>query len=244
MTLSPTLSVPDADWEEVRLRLAEFWVAREAPHVMVQGQTRSGKSYLTRHGLLPLCRNDRVLIVDVKGDDRTLLGCGKPVRHIPSKLHSLRRLMRDDKPDDNWFRLVTFDDWDAAREQVHDAFERIYREGDWVLVIDELRSITDTQPPGLRLRPDWERFILRGGSRGVATVNLSQEPRWCPGSFYTQGSFYFFSKIEDERAQKRLAEIGSSRALIPYVQGIPRRRWLYMDNMEDERFWRRTQVNG
>lgn len=239
------LAIPDMGWEAIRSRLAKYWVAREAPHISIMGQTRSGKSYLTRHGIMPLCKWDRVLFVDVKGDDRTLQGLGKPVRSIPSKiLQSAKRLVRDDEPGGNWFRLVTYDDWDRAREQLNEAYSRIYSEGDWVIVHDELRAITDARPPGLRLASHWERFILRGGSKGIATVNLSQEPRWCPGSFYSQGSFYFFSRIEDERAQKRLSEVGSSKQLESYVKSIPRRWWLYMDNMDDERFWARTTVTA
>lgn len=207
-------------------------------------QTRAGKTYLVRHGILPLCKWDRVCIVDVKGDDRTMAGLAKPVRRLPGKMSSVRQMLRDERPGDNWYRLVTYDDVGAAREQVHEAFERIYSEGDWVVVIDELRAVTDTQPPGMHLRPDWERFILRGGSRGVATVNLSQEPRWCPGSFYTQSNFYFFSRIEDEAAHKRISEVGSAKALIPHLQTVQRRHWIYMDNMEDsgDRFWAKTTV--
>lgn len=240
-----TLSIPDADWSVVRGRLNQYWEAKNAPHISVMAQTRAGKSYLVRHGIAPLCKWDRVLIIDVKGGrDSTLAGFGKPVRHIPSKFHSAKQLLRDKQPMENWFRLVTYDNINDARSQVHEAFERIYAEGDWVLIIDELRAVTDPQPPGLRLRADWERFILRGGSQGIATVNLSQEPRWCPGSFYTQSNFYFFSRIEDEASHKRVAEVGSAKALIPHLQNVRRRHWIYMDNMEDsgDRFWCKTIV--
>jgi hypothetical protein len=211
-------------------------------------QTRAGKSFLVRHGLLPLCKWDRVLIIDVKGNDRTLNGLGKPVREIPGRLHSMKQLLRDKKPEDNWFRLITYKgpkNVEQARDQVSEAFERVMREGDWVVIIDELRAITDPQSPGLHLKPYYEEFILRGGSNGVATVSCSQEPRWCPGSFYTQSNFFFFSRIEDDAAQKRLSEVGSAKALMPHITSIARRWWLYMDNMNDtgERFWAKTTVN-
>ena len=238
------LTIPDLHWYAVRNRINMYWEAREAPHISIMGQTRSGKSYLVRHGILPLCRWDRVLIIDVKGDDKTLTGLGHPVRKLPGFTHGMKRLIREDRPGDNWFRLITHDDFAAAREQVGEAFERVYHEGDWVVVIDELRAITDPRAPGLALKDHWERFILRGGSRGIATVNLSQEPRWCPGSFYTQSNFYLFSRLEDEAAHKRLSEIGSAKGLLPHITTIPRRWWLYMDNMDDsgDRFWARTTV--
>ena len=115
-------------------------------------------------------------------------------------------------------------------------------EGDWVVVVDELRYVTDTKAPGLNLSPQWEAIVLRGGSRGVGLVNLTQEPRWVRGSFYTQGSYYWISRVEDEAAQKRIAEIGSSRALLDHLTNIPRRTWIYTDSLEDERFWAYTRV--
>lgn len=242
-----TLTIPDMEWRLIQARVNEFWEAREAPHISIMAQTRAGKSYLTRHGLLPLCRWDRVLFVDVKGNDKTLNGLGRPVRKIPNRLHSIRQLIHGESPEDNWFRLIVFDDPkrpDIARDQVETAFQRVKDDGDWVVVLDELRAITDPQAPGLHLKNWYEYFILRGGSNGIATISCSQEPRWCPGSFYTQSNFYFFSRIEDEATHKRLAEVGSTKAVLPHIQSIKRRHWLYMDNMEDtgDRFWAKTMV--
>lgn len=247
MATIPVLDIPQMSWDVVKSRVNQYWQAREAPHISIMAQTRAGKSYLVRHGLLPLCRHDRVLFVDVKGNDRTINGLGRPVRRIPTKLHRVRQLWRGEQPEDNWFRLVVFDDPrrpDIARNQVEDAFMRVRDDGDWVVVLDELRAITDPQAPGLHLKNWYEYFVLRGGSNGIATISCSQEPRWCPGSFYTQSNFYFFSRLEDEATHKRLAEVGSTKAILPHIQTIPRRHFLYMDNMDDdgERFWAKTKV--
>lgn len=220
-----------------------MWVIRDAPHHSIMGQTRSGKSYLTRYGILDVCQWDRVLFIDGKGDDRTIMGLGRVVNRFPSKMtRNARALMRDNAPRENWFRLVTSRDRMTARDQVGEALERVMDEGDWVVVIDELRYVTDSKDPGLNLSPQWEAIILRGGGRGVGAVNLTQEPRWVRGSFYTQGSFYWFSRVEDEAAQKRIGEIGSSRSLLDMLANIPRRVWIYMDNLEDERYWAFTRV--
>lgn len=240
----PTLTIPTVEWSVIRGRLQEFWDAREAPHISILAQTRAGKSFLVRHGIFPLCRWDRALIIDVKGDDPTLAGWGKPVREIPGRMHSMKRLIREDRPEDNWFRLIVHDDWVTARDQVGEALSRVYDEGDWVVYTDELRAIVEPSEPGLRLRGLWERMVLRGGSRGIASVNASQEPKWCPSSFYTQSNFYAFSRIEDDLAHKRLAEIGSAKQIIPHVKVIPRRRWLWMDNVDvsGDRYWANTKV--
>ena len=246
--LTDSLPILDMPWPDIRARVNEFWVAREAPHISIMAQTRAGKSYLVTRGLLPLCQNDRVLIIDSKGNDPTLAGFGKPVREIPNKVRtSWKSAWAKPEPRNHWFRLVMYkgpQNAAHARDQVRRAFDRIFSEGDWVVFIDELRTITDPQYPGLHLKPYYEEMILRGGSNGIASGSLSQEPRWCPGCFYTQSNFYFFSRIEDDASQKRLAEVGSSKQLGPELKRIPRHNWLYMDNMDDtgDRFWARTKV--
>lgn len=240
-----TLDVPDIRWSMIRSRLANLWTIEDAPHMSIMTQTRGGKSFLVRHGILDVCRWDRVLIIDCKGDDKTLLGMGRVVNRFPGRfMRSAQQLMTDNKPRENWYRLVTSRDWALAREQVGEALERVMDEGDWVVVIDELRAVVDARLPGLNLRPQWEAIILRGGGRGVGCISLTQEPRWVPGSFYTQSSFYWLGRIEDEAAQKRIAEIGSSRGLMEHLPNIPRRKFVYMDNLEDDRFWAMTHVPG
>lgn len=237
------LYVPELSWSVIRSRITRLWNVRDAPHHSIIGQTRSGKSYLTTHGILPTRAWDRVLLIDCKGDDPSLNGFGRPVTRWPSRLtRSRRQLMRDNEKYGNWFRLITSDDWDVARDQVEEVFDRAKDEGDWIIVVDELRYVIDPRAPGLNLAAKWEQIVLRGGSRGVGLVNLTQEPRWIRGSFYTQSSFYWFSRVEDEAAQKRIAEVGSSRSLLPFLTKIPRRKFLYMDNLEDERFWALTGI--
>lgn len=239
------LVIPDVPWPVIQSRLQQLWTVRDAPHHSVIAQTRAGKSYLTRHGILSTCKWDKVLIIDGKGSDPTLDGFGRVIKRFPTKsLRSAKQLFQDKKPRENWFRLVTSPDWDQAREQALEALERVFREGDWIVVVDELRYLVDAREPGLGLRSRWEQINLRGGSAGVGLVSLTQEPAWVPSSFYTQSSFYWFSRVQDERALKRIAEIGVSRELFPFLKRIPRRQWIYMDNLEDETFWAKTRVTG
>lgn len=221
-----------------------MWTVRDAPHHSIIAQTRAGKSYLARYGILDTCKYDRVLFIDAKGDDPTIVGLGQEVTRFPRRVKRIRRefLQDETKARQNWFRLVCSEDTDIARQQVHEALDLVYREGNWIVVIDELRYVTDKRDPGLGLESLWNRLIFRGGSRGIGVVSLTQEPRWVPGAFYTQSSFYWFSRIEDEVAMKRISEIGSSRALLPILTRIPRHHWIYTDNLENDRFWAFTKV--
>src|SRR5215469_9798686 len=227
----PIIAVPTLDWAEVIGRVNKLWQPNFAPHHSIVGQNGAGKSHLIVHGLLPLCEHDNVAIFDNKGDDPVLAASGaRAVRHLPSRL---RRTLDNDNPKDGWYRIVVADETARAQEQVGTALEQIYKEGNWIVVLDETRAISDPRSPGLGLQPLLDRMWLRGRSRGISVVASTQAPRWVPSSFYDQCQFVWCSRIRDERAHQRVMEIGSmTRQHIPIISGIRKRRWLYMDDEE------------
>ncbi len=238
------LDVPTVSWYEILRRLRRLWRVREYPHHSIIGLTGSGKSFLTRHGILDgACQWDRVLYLDGKGDDPTLRGLGNVVNRFPTKLsRGTRKLKQDDEPRGDWFRLITSRRWEVASQQVEEALTMAMDEGEWIVVVDELRYVTDRRIPGLNLGPRWEEIVLRGRSRGVGMVSLTQEPRWVPGSFYSNSQFYWFGAIEDEATHKRISEVGASRAIADFLPTIPAKHFLYTDRLEDDRFWALTKV--
>jgi hypothetical protein len=229
------VSIPTREWKEVIERVNRLWQPKFAPHHSIVGQNGAGKSHLIIHGLLPLCQHDNVAIFDNKGDDPVLAAAGgRTVRHLPSRI---RRTLDNDNPKDGWYRIVVYDETHRAQEQVGNALDRIYSEGNWIVVLDETRAISDPRSPGLGLQPLLDRMWLRGRSRGISVLASTQAPRWVPSSFYDQCQFVWTSRIRDERAHQRIMEIGSmTRAHIPVISGIRKRRWLYMDD-EDAETW-------
>jgi hypothetical protein len=219
-------TIPTLSWEQVETYVHAEWIPDQSPHHCVVAQTRAGKSHLIRHGILPLVQFDRVLVIDSKGgQDKTWAGCGKLVKSLPSAARM--RLTDDRKPMAHWYRLVVPIDRQEGRRVVHDALTRIAAMGDFVVVIDETRHITDAAEPGLGLRGPYENLVLRGGSHGVMVVSGTQAPRWVPSTFYDQAGFAWIGRVTDEQAHKRLMEIGGmTRALLPQVAGIERRKWL------------------
>lgn len=230
------VKIPTRSWQSVLQRVDKLWVPQYAPHHSLIGQNGSGKTHLIVHGLLPLCTDDRVLIIDNKGDDPTLNAAGaKRVRVLPKEI---RRLTFDDgKPKSAWYQLVVHDNTAQAQDQVGNAIRRVYNEGNWVVVLDETRAISDPKSPGLGLQPELDRLWLRGRSRNISVIASTQAPRWVPSSFYDQCQFVWCSRVRDDRAHQRIMEIGSmTRAHIPHIARIRKRRWLYMDD-EDEDTW-------
>jgi len=89
------------DWRSVHQFVNRLWDPENTPHHSIIGLTGSGKSYLAINGLLkPMCKDDRVLIIDCKRNDPLVGSVGKPVTEIPPKTWNTRKR----EPMDSWFR--------------------------------------------------------------------------------------------------------------------------------------------
>lgn len=229
-------------WPDMLDRIDNLWIPGEAPHHSIVAQTRGGKSFLVRHGIIePLCQGDKVLIIDVKGDDPTLAGFGHPVRNLPK----WNWRFWNDEPDSKWFRLIVEEDWNRARSQVAQVLAQVRKEGGWTIYLDETRALTDPRPPGIRLQPEVEQVWLRGGSRNNCLLAGTQAPKWVPNSFYTQPQFFWIGRVEDEDSHKRLREIGSvNRGLLPTISSLKKHHFMEVDNQEDERHIAVSKVDG
>jgi DNA helicase HerA-like ATPase len=223
--------IPRKPWQEVKFDIYNRWKPKDSPHHSIISLSGGGKSYLATRGLLPMRGWRRNLIIDVKGDDDTLKDIGRPVKQLPRKDPAFRK--RSD-PDSLWYRLVVSDDWAKAREQVRQALDQVYRQGNWTVYLDETRNLTDPRVPSLNLRNYVEQIWLRGRSRGVELVSMTQAPRWVPSSFYDQPSFVWIGRINDERAHQRLREIGGlRRSHLPLIASLEKREFLVVGDGGD-----------
>jgi len=223
--------IPRKPWDEVKHDIYKHWVRKDTPHHSIVSLSGGGKSYLATRGLLPMRGWQRALIIDNKGDDETLREVGREVRELPRNDPWYRS---KDEPDHSWYRLKVNDDWGKAREQVKKALAHVYHQGNWTVFIDETRNLTDPKLPSLNLRSYVEQLWLRGRSRGVEVVSMTQGPRWVPSSFYDQPSFVWIGRINDERAHQRLREIGGlRRAHLGVIQQLKRREFLVVGDGGD-----------
>lgn len=228
--------IPKVPFEEVKKRLEKYWLAGKAPHHSIIAQTRGGKSFLIGNGILPLIEDERVLIIDVKGDDPTFAEIGKPVRKVPSRgSRSFNDWLSEGKPREHWYRLIVSEDWTDARQQVGKALADVYKEHNWTVVLDETRALTDPRVPSLNLGPLVEQMWLRGGSKGICVVAATQGPRWVPKSFYEQAQFHWVGAVEDEDAQKRLREIGGfEKHHLQTIGHLEQYHYVYTDRMSED----------
>lgn len=226
-----TQRIPRRSWNEVQYDVYDRWKPKDSPHHSIISLSGGGKSFLATRGLLPMRGWRRTLIIDNKGDDETLRDVGRSIRQVPRKDPYFRKRQQ---PDSLWYRLMVSDDWGKAREQVKDALAQCYSQGNWTIFVDECRNLTDPRVPSLNLRSYVEQIWLRGRSRGVEMVSMTQAPRWVPSSFYDQPSFVWIGRINDERAHQRLREIGGlRREHLPIIQKLQRREFLVVGDGGD-----------
>jgi hypothetical protein len=238
----PSPGVPWVSWPVLSAQVNRMWDPENTPHHSVVALSGGGKSFLIVNGLLkPMCAWDRVLIVDTKGDDPTLSHIGFPVKEIPRPKWKSRDQR---KKGDQWFRLIVNDDPKEGRGQVARALDRVYAEGEWVVVFDEIRDITDPDSNrfrGLDLLGPVDKMYRKGRYRHVSIIAATQSPRYAPSAFYDQASFAWIGRIRDEQRQRRLLEIGGmSRQELPLIAALKRRQWLL--SADSGEYFARSQV--
>lgn len=226
-------SAPWVDWRVVHDYVRMNWDPENTPHHSIVGLTGSGKTFLTVNGILkPMCANDRVVFFDTKnGTDKSLTDSpARPCALLPKHTWgrgSNGRLGRKKEPFDSWHRLVLSSNPGQAKYQVAETLKRVWHEGNYVLVFDELRYMTSPRAPFLGLESPITQMYTMGRSKHISIVACTQSPVWVPSSFFDQASFAWIGRIRDEMRQKRLLEIGGmTKAELPSIASLQRRQWL------------------
>jgi|SRR5579884_1674875 len=225
-------------WRQHRAWLDQHWHAGQ--HVSIVAATGGGKSYLIRHGLLPLWRQYRTLLIDVKGDDATYAGYGVPVTRIPEAELS-REGPRPAGQGERLYRLIVPEfeyqpgrpdrvGLRKAQEVAGRAIDQAYKSGLWVVVLDEARAVVDSpQSFGLGLRGLVENIWQRGRSRGVTLIAATQQPLWMPSSFYTQPSLIYLSRMLEPPTEHFREVGGNSRVIREVVTRLERYEFLVIE---------------
>lgn len=224
----PKGEYPWTSWSTVESAVNKAWDPENEPHHLVVGATGSGKSYLVANGILkPMCSKDRVLIIDTKGDDKTISQIGKPIHDLPRRTWYTGMQSRK-KPMSEWYRLITDDDNDKARYQVAKALTHCIDEGNWVIYLDEAAEVCEpTKPVGLGLGGIVSHGMRKGRSRHVSFINATQAPVWVPRWLVDQSSFVWIGRIRDEERHKRLIQVGGMpKKDLPFLASLQKREWM------------------
>lgn len=198
----------DILWKDLREQIKEELTADldRGNHFSLIAPTGQGKTTLATKGLIPMFEGIAdVLLIDSTADPK-LAKYGKPYRKV-GRIDGIRRLTIND---------LRFD----SATKVRKALERAYKQGEVVVIFDEVRHICDRKYLGLQAAA--ESLWLFSRKRRNIVGGLTQAPRYVPSAFYDQSKLHFIFKIRDRRAMLRLAEIGGDydaiKAIAPTLQ--------------------------
>jgi hypothetical protein len=221
MTIVP-LVVPTVAFDRIQGRMARLWDPFERnPHIAVFGTTGSGKTHLIRHGILPLRRHSRIVVIDVKEDrDSVWTGYGQPVTELPAAF-----FLTGNREHPAVWRVIV--DRRHAQAQLRRVFDQIRGEGHCLVVVDESRSITEREQVGLGSVV--ENLILEGRGLGVTLIMGAQSTAWAVASLKDQPAVMFVGQSTGDQPLALAKMAGYGRDLAAVIGRIPARTWLYRD---------------
>jgi hypothetical protein len=191
-------------WAQHVAWLDAHWQPGE--HCSIIAATGDGKSHLIRCILEAVWKDARVVVIDPTEDDRNF---GHPAFRTVTKHPTKLQMTVHNKP--LWYRTVPASGR-AGREPVQSVMSGARKDREWVIVVDEVRKVTDARDPCYGLAAEYEENMLRARKRDVTMISATQAPRWVPSCFYDQPKYLYLGRIRDRRARIRLEEISGADA--------------------------------
>lgn len=216
------MAIPAPKLDVLRLSWSEFnaqWRWRQGEHVTLIGPTKSGKTTLET---AILDRRKYIVFLSTKRVDSTQ---DTLVKNYGFKVvHSYKELHPDLAP-----RVVLRPQWSdkmdigqlkkSHAKTFRDLLLYVFRNGNWTVVMDEVRYLTQT----LGLEEEAQILWLQGRSLGITVVAGTQRPRWVPLEAYDMADHLFFWRETDNENVERIASLaGVNRALV--AETVPRLR--------------------
>jgi energy-coupling factor transporter ATP-binding protein EcfA2 len=217
---------PRMPWDEF---IGQHFVWREGEHTALIGPTGQGKTTLLTN-LLPLKPYVTVFASKPRDEsmDRLIRTGYYPIR----KWESLdprkfpRRVL--------WPDATTLDSDKTQKAEFHNAFARIYREGNWCVCIDELWFIIVK----LHLGEDIKTYLLQARALKISLLVATQRPAFVPLEVYDQSTHLFFWRDNDENNLKRLSGISfrSANLIKSVVADLDQYQVLYVNTRTGQMF--------
>lgn len=219
MLAEVSTQAPRIPWD-VFVRSHFRWVPGE--HVALIGPTGQGKTTMML-ALLPM--HPYAVVFATKPRDETTT---KLLQRGYLLLHEWKSLDAKDYPRRVLWPDASRLDSEAKQKVVfHDAFGRIYREGNWTVALDETWYLDNV----LGLDRDIKTYLLQARSLGISLVAGTQRPAWVPVEMYSSCTHLFFWRTNDETDLKRISGIGwrSSELIRNLVSNLERFQALYIN---------------
>lgn len=226
------MPMPGPVTSEQLARFGREW--DQGMHVLVTGNTGSGKTALARHLLQQRIIRGGFCVVFVGklGRDETILkdysqkdGWVRWKRWPKTgpKVYENKVLLW---PDTDRFRNID----DARKHQsavFEDAFNKLSRIGHWTVQIDE--GLYTTSPTFLNLGRHVAMLHQMGRSSNLSLMTLAQRPSNLPLVVYGSASHAFTGHCNLPEDRKRLAELGTrdTKGLFTTIAELPRHHFMW-----------------
>lgn len=219
-----SLIIPTVPFPRVSQRIAARCDPFEYnPHQGWFGMSRSGKSYMIRHGILPIFGMSRIVVMDVKpGGERTWQGYGNEIDELAPGFG----VGPDGTP--HYHMLV------RSKRQAEKFLKMISAEGSCVIVIDDSRKITANHPD-YALSGYVDQLLTIGAAIGITVIICANSTVWSTSSLRDQCGINWIGQIANEDERKRFLRFaGLPKELLPTLNALPPRHFLYSDRYDGE----------
>lgn len=126
-----------------------------------------------------------------------------------------------------WPDARRLDSNEIQKKVFTDAFQRIYIEGKWTLVIDELFYFSEL----LRMNDLTRMFLTQARSLKISMVNGTQRPARVPRELYSSSTHLFLWRVNDANDLQAIADLGAADGMIvrDIVRQLEKYQCLYVN---------------
>lgn len=227
--------VPFVRWADFYRKFSQQF--EQGQHITCVGRTGSGKTVLLRK--ITVIREYVVVFATKQRDDSLY----RPLEEAGFKIVSSFESDPKDHP-----RVILRPPLDSATrkavaqqaEVFEDALLEIWKTGEWCIMADEVRYLTQT----LRLGGTLEVIWLQGRSMGISVCVATQRPVSVPLEAFSQASHFFFFAEHEKDNVDRMSEFTGrhSRLVRDVIPRLPKYEVLYVNT--ETGYLARTKVEG
>jgi hypothetical protein len=193
------------------------------PHQSFFATPRSGKSFLIRHGILPIAGNSRIVVMDVKpGGERTWDGYGNDVTDLKPGFG----IGPDGTPH---YRMLV-----SKKAQVEKFIDTVSVEGSCVIVFDDSRKIT-ANTPDYALSAHVDQLLTLGAAIGLTVIICANSSVWATSSLRDQCGINWIGQMANEIERRKLMrQAGLPNEMFPILGNLPPHHFVYSDRYDGE----------
>lgn len=181
--------------------------------IFIAGKTGSGKTTLVKRMLYPMYT--RRVFWDIKCENSDLLVNSSPCR-TPAELSSTIKKGKVS---------ILYQPADISSDDFNRVCEILFNTGNFTLFVDEVATVTEPN----WIEPWHNQIMIRGRSRGVGIVNVTQRPRTCNNTVISEAEHFFIYRLQLE------TDVDKIRTILPKkerteIYTLPYYHCIYTDN--------------